>query len=468
MFCYNCGNLLSEYDFCTSCGADVRMYKKIIYTSNRFYNEGLEKAKVRDLSGAVVSLRQSLKFDKNNIDARNLLGLVYFEMGEVGVALSEWLISQSKRSEKNVANEYIKLLQSSNARFTEMATAVEKYNIAYNYCLQGSKDLASIQIKGALSKNRQFSKAHLLLALLYMENEDWERAENEVRSCLKIDKGNTVAQRYQLEIEKMLEPEEGEKKTSHKNSGDVIRFKRDDELIIQPANVKEPKNTGIGTLVNILIGLVLGAAAVYFLVVPARVAQVNDEAQASIKEIGSQIDTKNSTIQDLENKIDSLTKEKTTLENVIEGYTGTGGTISEYDALMKVAGEYIVEKDNDKTAAALDELRENVDESTMSAEYQQLYQAILAAIGPSVAGNYYDEGMAAYHAENYETAIDKLTKASYYDKTNADALFTLGNAYRLMGNFDEARSIYEQVILTFPDTERARRSEQYIAEITAD
>ena len=89
MFCYNCGCQLSEHDFCTACGADVSLYKKIMSMSNRFYNDGLEKAGVRDLTGAINSLRQSLKFNKNNIEARNLLGLVYFETGEVVAALSE-------------------------------------------------------------------------------------------------------------------------------------------------------------------------------------------------------------------------------------------------------------------------------------------------------------------------------------------------------------------------------------------
>lgn len=68
--------------------------------SNRFYNDGLEKAGVRDLTGAINSLRQSLKFNKNNIEARNLLGLVYFETGEVVAALSEWVISKNMRPEK--------------------------------------------------------------------------------------------------------------------------------------------------------------------------------------------------------------------------------------------------------------------------------------------------------------------------------------------------------------------------------
>ena len=83
MLCYNCGCRLSEHDFCTSCGAEVGLYKKVMFLSNRFYNDGLEKAQIRDLTGAINSLRQSLKLNKTNIKARNLLGLVYFEMGEV-------------------------------------------------------------------------------------------------------------------------------------------------------------------------------------------------------------------------------------------------------------------------------------------------------------------------------------------------------------------------------------------------
>ena len=38
--------------------------------SNRFYNEGLEKASVRDMTGAINSLRDSLKINKNNIEGK--------------------------------------------------------------------------------------------------------------------------------------------------------------------------------------------------------------------------------------------------------------------------------------------------------------------------------------------------------------------------------------------------------------
>lgn len=37
--------------------------KKIMYQSNSWYNDGLRKAQVRDMSGAIVSLQQSLQYN---------------------------------------------------------------------------------------------------------------------------------------------------------------------------------------------------------------------------------------------------------------------------------------------------------------------------------------------------------------------------------------------------------------------
>ena len=211
MYCYHCGCLLSEHDFCTACGADVSLYKRIMHVSNMYYNDGLEKAGVRDLTGAITSLRQSLKFNKNNIDARNLLGLVYFESGEVVAALSEWVISKNLRPEKNIADDYIDKLQSNSARLDSINQTIKKYNQALTYCGQDSKDLAVIQLKKVLSLNPRFIRAHQLLALLYMDSEQWDRAERELRKCTDIDRNNTQTLRYLKEVELMLVPDENVK-----------------------------------------------------------------------------------------------------------------------------------------------------------------------------------------------------------------------------------------------------------------
>ena len=64
MKCYQCGAELTEREYCPNCGAAVKVYKRIISLSNRYYNEGLERAEVRDLSGAIEMLHQSLKLNK--------------------------------------------------------------------------------------------------------------------------------------------------------------------------------------------------------------------------------------------------------------------------------------------------------------------------------------------------------------------------------------------------------------------
>ena len=55
--------------------------KRAFQLSNLYYNQGLEQAGVRDLTGAEAKLRQSLQLNKRNTQARNLLGLVYYETG---------------------------------------------------------------------------------------------------------------------------------------------------------------------------------------------------------------------------------------------------------------------------------------------------------------------------------------------------------------------------------------------------
>ena len=72
---------------CDNCGQELRSYRKTVSLSNSFYNLALSQAKVRDLSGAIVSLKQSLQFNKLNTSARNLLGLIYYEEGEIVAAL---------------------------------------------------------------------------------------------------------------------------------------------------------------------------------------------------------------------------------------------------------------------------------------------------------------------------------------------------------------------------------------------
>ena len=73
MKCYRCGSELGRQDICLKCGAPLNTYRLIVRRANSLYNSGLEKARVRDLSGAIEALQLCLEYDKHHIQARNLL-----------------------------------------------------------------------------------------------------------------------------------------------------------------------------------------------------------------------------------------------------------------------------------------------------------------------------------------------------------------------------------------------------------
>ena len=454
MFCYNCGRRLSEHDFCTSCGADVSLYKKVLHVSNMYYNEGLEKAGVRDLSGAAASLRQGLRFNKNNIKARNLLGLVYFEMGDAASALREWVISKNMSPDKNIADEYIDKIRSNSGRLDAINQTIKKYNRALALCSQDSKDLAVIQLRKVLSLNPRFIRAHQLLALLYMEQEEWERAERELRKCLEIDKNNLQTLRYLKEVEQALMPEEGVRR---RKKDEAVRYQSENEVIIQPLNVKEPKRGGgFATVLNMIIGLIIGIAAMYFLVVPAAQSRVRNEEQQTITKISSESDAKTARIQELEGQIEGLNGNVQDLRTEIEGYAGTGGTIQITESLLQIAAEYTETEDKQAAADQLEALAGQVDIAAMPQGFQRLYQSMNAVIGPELSGEYYDVGYQQYYTGRYEEAVETLSKAVKYDAANADALYHLGEAYRSSGDTANAITTYDKVIELFPDTENAR------------
>ena len=170
--------------------------EKLIRQSNYWYNDGLKKAKMHDLSGAIVSLKKSLQFQRDNVNARNLLGLIYYGRGEVVEALVEWIISKNLKSYENIANYYIKKVQESPAELEVINQAIHKYNQCLSYCQQNGEDLAIIQLKKVIAAHPSFLKAHQLLALLYIHTEQYTKARQILREIHKKDITNEITLSY--------------------------------------------------------------------------------------------------------------------------------------------------------------------------------------------------------------------------------------------------------------------------------
>ena len=174
--------------------------KKIMYQSNYWYNDGLKKAQERDMSGAIIALRQSLQYNRENIAARNLLGLVYYGIGEVAEALVEWIISKNLKPRDNISDSYIRNVQDSANELESINQAIKKYNQCLGYCKQNGEDLATIQLKQVIAAHPTFLKAYQLLALIYIQTNQNTKARQLLLTARKLDVSNTTTLNYLREI----------------------------------------------------------------------------------------------------------------------------------------------------------------------------------------------------------------------------------------------------------------------------
>lgn len=438
-------------DYCSHCGADVKLYRKMMQLSNAYYNDGLEKAQVRDLTGAVQSLEKSLKIHKRNIDARNLLGLVYFEMGEVVEALTQWIISQNFQRKKNLANDYIKAIQDSPGKLETINTTIKKYNQSLQYCEQGSYDLAIIQLKKILSTNNNLLKGHLLLALLYMKNENYGRARTELKRILAIDHNYTPALRYLQKIDAVTKKDDSREK-EEKNQ-DAISYTSGNETIIQPVGVND--NSGLHTVVNIFVGLVLGVAVMWFLLFPAQQKKANSDLNKAIAEYSEQVESKTAALESLQQEVSGY---KTQAEEATANAKEIVAQMSGYESLVKA---YYLQKENDAIGAM--ELLDGIDQEALTEEGKALYEEIHQTVAAKAVGELYRTGYAAYESGDFATAIADLGKCYALDHTQGDALYFLARSYHRSGDKENAKIYYQKVIDEQPNTKKATDAASFLA-----
>ncbi len=451
MICYKCGEEALDAVRCPACGADLSIFRTVKSLSNVYYNVGLEQAGVRNLSGAVVSLKNSLKLNKYNIEARNLLGLVYCEMGEVVSALSEWVISRSYQPEENVASRYLDTIQQNRGYLDSVNQTIKKFNLALHYCRQDSRDLAVIQLKKVLSQNPKLVKGYQLLALLYLQEGKLEQAKKTLRGAGKIDTDNTTTLRYLKEVNARLKEKSPSKKPK---DDDLISYQSGNETIIMPKRFKE---SSIGSsLLYIVLGLVVGTAVTAFLIVPNIRNKAKEEASKQVLEASDTIVTNNQTIKELEGQIEDLEGQ---LKDEKDNNVKVKEQISSYETLLKA---YVSYHENDITAAgaALDKVRTKY----LSADAKAIFQGIDEEVQGQYLDALYEEGYSDYQKGHYEDAIKNLKKVfkEQEDYNEGSAAYYLAQSYRHNGDLKSAKPYYQYVIDNYPNTQRALTAQNYV------
>ena len=444
------------------------LYTKIVYRSNYLYNEGLKKAKVRDLSGAVICLRESLSLNRKNTNARNLLGLVYFEMGEVVQALAQWIISRNNDTSKdNPALYYMDKIKSNQGKLEAIDQTLHKYNQALQYTYQGSYDLAIIQLKKVLSINERLIPAYQLLALIYFQTEEYEKSRRTIIRGLRIDRNNTKLLEYLAQVDEILaqidaQSQDGKKKNVTKPGREVMSYARGMDTIIQA--VHEKRRTGFSSIINIIIGIIVGVAACYFLILPAKIEKKTTEFDEKYIEVSDKLSEEQALHnQDLAT-LDEITIQRDELKKELARALGTDGNLRPEDYLIKAAAGHI---GGSLSSEEVMELLENIkveDKNDKSDDFKTLYDLLIGNASPEVINSYVEAAKTAMKSNDYEEAIAQYEKAYELDVSNSDILMSLAHAYRQNGNIEKANELYRKIVSDFPDTQNAQDALEYISD----
>lgn len=446
--CPKCGSPLDANGFCSSCNISITVYNKIQDTSKVLYNQGLQKAKVRDLSGAIDLLNRSIRMDKTNTDARNLLGLIFFEIGETVTALQQWVISKNLKPDNNDAVYFINKIQNNQSYLDRLNTAIKKYNQSLTYIEQNSVDLAIIQLKKVISLNPKFVKAFCLLALCYIKEEQPDRAKKTLVKVLQLDKSNYVARKY---LDALNE--------DALSSDDFIEH-TESAATSTPLGKKFSINNAVFQFVAMAVGVVIGLSVMSMLVMPSRISEKEQETAA----VEKQVEELNGIKTNLEDKIAlleaSVTEEIANGEALQVDITDKQAELDEISKLV-TAFEYYVVDDLVQAADAL----YVIDNSMLAEDVQIVYSNLTAEIYPAVALSAYQSGYNDYQARRYESSIENLEIAYKYEKADYysdETLYFLARSYQKMEELDKALTIFKKMLEEYPEATKKADAEYFV------
>lgn len=435
MKCCYCGAELDASSKCPECNRNVYIWKKVSYISNRLYNDGLSKAIDGDLYGAAEQLRLSLKYNKRNTEARNLLGLICYATGEEYEAVCQWEISTRFQNDDNPAHEYLMAMQHSSAQIDHSNLTIRKYNQALQYCKGGNFDLAMIQLKKVQQLNPRFVRGFQLSALLYMHAGRYADARTALEHALKVDQKNPDTLAYLEEC----------KKNAGREGRAAVQIQKDAKgKKKKKKSLKEryrdfQENTALASLVNIIIGAICGAAVVSCLVIPGIRSSYQNRQSKELVTANETIASKNNEIKKLNSQIDTVNdrmkKTRTDSKNL-------NNTVKSYDYLLTA---YTAYRSSNYTTAAQNMVK--IDDSLLDGNAKKTYNQILSSCKSQIADYYYTQGVNQYQRKKYKPAVKQLKKAVGITQSldSYRAAYYLAQSYEQLGRKSQAKKWYQTV-----------------------
>ncbi len=292
----------------------------------------------------------------------------------------------------------------------------------------------------------------MLLALLYLGREDYISAGKALYKVLQIDKCDPRALWYMSIVKSHTGRAEIEKrKLNHAFSH---RQMQDDDIIIPPTY---QENTGWQTVLHILAGLVMGAAVIFFLVIPAREKALNSAHNQEYLKTLEQVNQKSLEIDSMKKNYTAMEQER---DKAVSAYQmmadERGGVLAQYEQLALILKAYA---EDDFSLAV--QLYCELDPSLITGEAMQ---PILSDIRQDMEEEGWQImqqlGDASRDAGQTDQALACYEKSLTLKEDNPQILYDMGLICQGRGETDRANDLFGQVIMNAPDTELAEKAKE--------
>ncbi len=361
--------------------------KRVKALSIKYYNESLDFVKEDKLTQAIDLLRKSVAYDKSNVTAQNLLGLLYYRMGRITNAFIHWNTSASVKYDNNDAVKYLQDILNS-VDFTEKSKAVSKFNESLEHARQGNYDMAVMRLKRGLDFNSKSVDILNLLAFCLIMQGSENEAYRYVERVLKIDKANPIALNYQ----KHLRPDRLTIfKAKDDNSGSYNK---------NAANAINKISSNRGNIIYFILGIVVTAIVCGALVVPAmfkKYEKTIGSYETDYNVLKNQTDT---ALTEKDEEISRLTQENEDMKSKL--YTAGEQSLQERVKVLATI-------DSDYKGGQLDLASTKLialDATGFTGEVLDQYRDLCSSVLPAAAEDYFSKGQAAQQDGKLDEAIE--------------------------------------------------------------
>ena len=210
--------------------------------------------------------------------------------------------------------------------------------------------------------------------------------------------------------------------------------------------------------------MVLGAALIWFLVAPAVNQNRSEKLNNQMRAYSEQINTLEAQVSAQTRTLDQY---RTAGDEAQKAVDQAKATSDSYEKLLQVSsqsrsGEYSY---TDMADALLEITRDSLGDSG-----KEMYDTLSDSIFPTACKRRYAAGVDSLESEDYDQAIEYLTKVVKMDESYNDgqAIYRLAQAYQGKGDTENAKTWYQKMVDTYNNSRYIEDAKKQLAILNGD